>query len=439
MAADGTLTLTRVLQNTSLGAQERGGPRWAHDGAHGTIYASVSEVTNEFVGWPFSGTALGTRVDNNISAGGWFDINPAGNRVAIQQFGAANFFIVYVLNANGTLGSSLATSGTVHTTMNKIKWSPDGAYIGVVDSTTAGLSVYPWVADALGTRIIVPGTPGAMQDLDWNNAGTKIAVARTTNGNRIAVYDFSGGVLSGMVEPASADSNSVLGVQFHPDETYIAASVDDSPFLHVYAWDGQSFGTQTSPVPTGAGTGAGWVSRWSPLGSFIIVAGIGGDGNKQIWGYSFDSATGAITSRVVPDVDISNLVLGIDVSDDAAYVASFDAAEDLTIWQTGWIIPTVPDAPGTVTLTIISRITCRPPVDIIASWTAPASDYPITSYTATISGVAPTSDPPHTSITTTNLSAIFGGLQSGGTYQVCVYATSSQGNGPTTCETITIT
>ncbi len=147
--------------------------------------------------WAFnSSTGFGTKYTDPVSIGGGtlsggFTINPAGTLVVRVPNSSGSSIEVWPFDKTTGWGGKTSETGT--TGNQSPRFHPDGTYIALADTTSGEPRIYPFT-NTLGTNLTTPGSLGAgCYRVDWSPDGTAIAWSigggGTTN-RGLATYQF---------------------------------------------------------------------------------------------------------------------------------------------------------------------------------------------------------------------------------------------------------
>ena len=149
--------------------------------------------------------------------------------------------------------------------------SPDGNYIAFALSTSPYIAVYTWTkSGGIGTKLPDPASdPGnPVFDVAWHPDGDLLAAV---TGGSLMAYKFTSAGLGRKITAASTPTATCAGVAWSPNGSYVAVATSGSPYVEVWAWTADRFGSKFSnpgTLPTGAGKNV----AWHPDSTYIAVA-----------------------------------------------------------------------------------------------------------------------------------------------------------------------
>ena len=243
-------------------------------------------------------------VGNTVNEVAW---NPDGDRLAAATDVNAGELRVYVINANGTFGTSI----TVDTTpdANAVDWNKTGQYLLVgfdASGTSDELRVYTFTKGSPDTLVLNASFDGGRQinAVSWNKAvdsNGELVIGAQTGTDRARVFRHNPG--AGTLTPIDGDGGTAVNaINWHIDGRCIAAGLQNNSEgsggeLRIYGFvdeildleDDNEIGQDVLTV------------RWSPNGRLLAM----GDNNlggaiPSVQLYHLDSKV-IDTSRVTFD------------------------------------------------------------------------------------------------------------------------------------------
>lgn len=166
---------------------------------------------------------------------------------------------------------STRSGGSIGTTGNDVKFSPDGAWMIVVTNSNPWIHVY---RTGIWQRRSVSGPSwgsGIARGVAFNPAGTRCVVVGDTAG-QMRVYRVPEWSPAESLDVAP--NGACYGVCFSPDGTVCVVGTSSSPYIAIYdtrtdPWT--RLATPTNPLTTGGGRCA-----FSPDGNYLLLGSSGG-------------------------------------------------------------------------------------------------------------------------------------------------------------------
>ena len=187
-------------------------------------------------------------------------------------------------------------------------FSPDTnrLVIGTDDvNNSTVLYVYEFTATGSGSiGTVVKPTSGAtgsqVNDVDFSNNNVLGVVIEASP--YVIAYDVDTTAAIGsfftstVANPSSLPPGSCSGIEFHPDNDYVALACGTSPYIQVYVWDNATpaFGAKSSN-PSSLPSGVGTDIAFSPDGDYVAIT---LESSPYIEVYPFNDATGVIGTKV---------------------------------------------------------------------------------------------------------------------------------------------
>lgn len=168
------------------------------------------------------------------------------------------------------------TSPTVTAGAADVRYSPDGNYVLITQTTSPFLATYPWTPGG-GFGAASPSLSGLKRfiGISFNRAGDVVvfSASETTAASNIYAYPWSSGSYgTKYADPVSKPPYTVYNTVFTPDDSAIIASTQQTPYFHAWQWSASGFGTKyANPATTPSGSVTGMVGLdISPDGSAVV-------------------------------------------------------------------------------------------------------------------------------------------------------------------------
>ncbi|UCC92366.1 MAG: WD40 repeat domain-containing protein [Thermoplasmata archaeon] len=196
------------------------------------------------------------------------------------EFVAAAFFNNDVVVLNGTTGELLHTLSAMsdearcdgyappgHVPTRAVAWSPDGQHLAAAGDDTV---VYIWDTSDWSLWRSLTGHEGSVQSLAWSHAGDRLAsgsgrdkvVPNGPGENKTFIWDPATATVLARLE---GHRDSVLGMEWSPDDSRIATASDDRT---ARIWDPETGDELT--ILEGHTSGV-LDCVWSPDGSLMVT------------------------------------------------------------------------------------------------------------------------------------------------------------------------
>ena len=299
--------LNMVDQDPRRGPYQPNGALQPSDNAFYTWYYTAG-IRAAYVTMP-SSIANPTSLPGTAATG--IAISPDGKVIQVGQSGSP-YSISYPIFDGGAkaywgLKSIVANTAAVGT-MVGLDYSPDGNFLFGVSNTTPYLQGWhlaypnPNTSTVLGNPVTI--LAGAGQCIDVHPNANYVAVGHTTT-PFMSVYPYSGnGYGTKIANPGSLPAALVTSIAFSPLGDYLAAASQTSPFIQVWPFNSATGAIGTiaaNPTSLPAGGPAGSLGRgiaWRPQGDFIAMA---STTSAYVYVVGFNRATGAFTSTILTD------------------------------------------------------------------------------------------------------------------------------------------
>ncbi len=225
----------------------------------------------------------------------------------------------------------------------KVKWSPNGKYLGVLVYNPGQLVVYDFDGDELTNARTINIGPSA-KSFGWSPEGRYIGVgAFTNNGHELRVYEFDPlGSPAFIHRTSEEEGKKVNAVAWHPTGHYLALGTDLGPTpgdagvgagheLQLFRWDTTSTPTMIGVASKDMGSKSHVLSAdWSPNGRYLAIGTTANpnaatDGGviyeHELRVYQFDEATETLTGLTSINSTGVNNIYSIKWSPDGQYLA----------------------------------------------------------------------------------------------------------------------
>lgn len=204
-------------------------------------------------------------------------------------------------------GTKYANPGTVADQNGKsTEFTTAGTDFAWVGNGTYTVMAYPW-NPGYGTKYTQPSpAPGSGYGVTWTHADDYITVAHSGT-PFFTTYPWSAGFGTKVTNAASLPATFCEKVDFHPDDSALAFSMGDSPYIVAYPWTGSAYGTKFSnpaTLPDAFSAGAQGI-KFSPDGADLAIAHYANSSAAAIsvypwtgsgYGTRYSDATDALTS-----------------------------------------------------------------------------------------------------------------------------------------------
>lgn len=267
----------------------------------------------------------GSTYDAQHSSGGW---DPTGEYVF---FTAGTRLTIYqrkkdLLSYAGYAPTALSGTGY------RLHVCPAGGYVAVaLYGTSPYFNWYSYDSSGIMTKLSNPGTlpDGNCADVAWTPDGSYLACSLQVS-PYINFFSRSGSTLTKETSPTAADG-ICFECAWDPTGIYLAVAISDaSPYLNIYKRTGASLSKMTSPT---AASGPAYSVAWDPTGRFLAV---GISSSPYLEFYEFDADTETFTKLTAPSGAATGTIRTFAWSPSGEYlVTSHDGAPYVQVFQHG--------------------------------------------------------------------------------------------------------
>ncbi len=176
------------------------------------------------------------------------------------------------------LDSDSSASGTHR---SAVSWH-DSDFFAYVTGADPRHNVFPWDGTTIGTNSTGAGE-GTEKGISISHNGLYVAMVDFIE-DTVRVYNFTAGAIGTLIDESGTGGSGgdIHGIDWAPDDDFIAVSHGSSPFLLTVSWDGATIGSAVTPgTPPAAAPGGSNNTKqavsWSPDGTAHAVAQDGGN------------------------------------------------------------------------------------------------------------------------------------------------------------------
>ncbi len=176
------------------------------------------------------------------------------------------------------LDTDASLSGTHR---SAVSWH-DSDFFAALTGADPRLNMLPWDGAVIGTNATGAGE-GTEKGVAISHNGLYIATVDFIE-DTLRIYNFTAGAFGSLINESTTGGNGtdIHGIDWSPDDDYVAISHSSSPYLLTLPFDGATIGSPATPATPPLATGGGGDSTkqgvsWSPDGSSLAVAQNGGN------------------------------------------------------------------------------------------------------------------------------------------------------------------